>query len=144
MSCLSAHNITYVWSPAGDKGSNQYWPGERFVDWVGMSIFEFPAFDQAYYHQPTRSFHDQMTEKYGRLCIYRKPILITEWGVTGSTEYQLSWLSDALRDLRNYPLVRVLIYFNAKDTPGAWGKDYTTPDWRISGYGLMRVIGAPL
>jgi cellulose synthase (UDP-forming) len=139
---LSAKNISYVWSPVGDKGLERYWPGEQYVDYVGLSVFEFPAFDQAYYHQATRSFHDQMREKYARVSKYRKPIVIAECGVTGSNEYQASWLSDALRDLGNYPLVQALLYFNAKDTPGAWGKELPTPDWRMNGCGLADVIGA--
>jgi cellulose synthase (UDP-forming) len=137
---LSAGNIGYVWSPVGDKGLERYWPGEQYVDYVGLSVFEFPAFDQAYYHQATRSFHDQMTEKYARVAKYQMPIVISECGVTGSKEYQLSWLSGALQDLGNYPLLKALIYFNAKDTPGAWGKEYATPDWRISGCGLSEMI----
>ena len=141
---LSANNIAYVWAPVGDKGLERYWPGQQYVDYVGLSIFEFPAFDRDFYHQTTRSFHDQMTEKYARLAKYQKPIVISECGVTGSKEYQLSWLSGALRDLGNYPLLEALIYFNAKDTPGAWGKEYATPDWRVSGCGLAEVIEASL
>jgi cellulose synthase (UDP-forming) len=141
---LSAKNIIYVWSPVGDKGLERYWPGQQYVDYVGLSVFEFPAFDQAYYHQATRSFHDQMSEKYARVAKYQKPIVISELGVTGTQEYQLSWLSAALRDLGNYPLLEALIYFNAKDTPGVWGKEYATPDWRVSGCGFAEVIGAAL
>jgi cellulose synthase (UDP-forming) len=141
---LSAGNIGYVWSPVGDKGLERYWPGEEYVDYVGLSVFEFPAFDQAYYHQATRSFHDLMTEKYARVAKYQKPIVIVECGVTGSKEYQLSWLSEALRDMGNYPLLSALIYFNAKDTPGAWGDKFVTPDWRIGGCGLADVIEARL
>ena len=81
-----------------------------------------------------------MTEKYNRVARYGKPIVIAEGGVTGSKAYQLSWLSGALQDLRHYPLLRALIYFNAKDTPGAWGKGYSTPDWRISGCDLPEVF----
>ena len=69
------------------------------VDYVGLSVFEFPAFDRDFYHQTTRSFHDQMTEKYARVAKYQKPIVISECGVTGNKEYQLSWLSGALRYL---------------------------------------------
>ena len=141
---LSANNIAYVWSPVGDKGLERYWPGEQYVDYVGLSVFEFPAFDQDYYHQATRSFHDQMTEKYTRVVKYQKPVVITECGVTGSKEYQLRWLSTALQDLENYPLLKALIYFNAKDTPGVWAKEPTTPDWHISGCGFSEVIEACL
>ena len=141
---LSANNIVFVWSPVGDKGLERYWPGQQYVDYVGLSVFEFPAFDRDFYHQTTRSFHDQMTEKYARVAKYQKPIVISECGVTGSKEYQLSWLSGALRDLGNYPLLEALIYFDAKDTPGAWGMEYAPPDWRISGCGLLEVIEASL
>jgi beta-mannanase len=128
VSRLFASNICYVWSPVGDKGSDRHWPGEAYVDYVGLSVFEFPAYDQAYYHQATRTFHDQMSEKYARVAKFQKPIIICECGVTGSKDYQISWLSGALRDIGNYPLLKALIYFNAKDTPGAWGKDFGAPN----------------
>ena len=139
---LSANNIVFVWSPVGDKGLERYWPGEEYVDYVGISIFEFPAFDQDYQHQATRSFHDLLKEKYLRIAKYNKPIVIVECGVTGTKDYQLGWLLEAKRDLANFPLVQALIYFNAKDTPGAWGKKYATPDWRVSGCDLVDVFGA--
>ena len=141
---ISTDNIVFVWSPVGDKGLERYWPGEEYVDYVGISVFEFPAFDQDYHHQATRSFHDLLSEKYARVAKYNKPIVIVECGVTGSKEYQLSWLGGAVRDLINFPLVEALIYFNAKDTPGAWGKNIGTPNWRIDGCDLTDVLEASL
>jgi beta-mannanase len=133
-----ANNIVYVWSPVGEKGLERYWPGDQYVDCVGVSVFEFPAVDQDFYHHPTRTFHDLMTEKYARVAPFQKPVVVSECGVTGSEEYQLSWLAGALEDMGNYPLLKGLIYFNAKETPDVWGKKYITPDWRISG--LAHVI----
>ena len=85
-----------------------------------------------------------MIEKYARVAKYQKPIVISECGVTGTREYQLGWLSGALQDAVNYPLLKALIYFNAIDTPGVWGKKYVTPDWRINGSGFLEVIRASL
>jgi beta-mannanase len=119
---LSANNIAYVWSPAGDRDLARYWPGEQYVDCVGLSVLEFAGSDHGYYHQTTRSFHDQMTEKYTRVTRYKKPVVITECGVTGSEEYQLSWLSGALQDLGHYPLLKALIYFNAEEVAGVSGE----------------------
>ena len=82
------------------------------------------------------------TPVWSREDAYNKPIVIVECGVTGTKDYQLGWLSEAKRDLANFPLVEALIYFNAKDTPGAWGKQYATPDWRVSGCDLADVFGA--
>ena len=128
---LYAHNIDYIWSPVGDNGCERYWPGPAFVDFVGLSVFEFPQFDLRYYRK-VRSFSEQMSEKYRRIAAFQKPVIIAEFGVTGDRDFQQAWLRAALQDMRNYPLLEAVAYFQAKDTPGAWGPHYTTPDWRIS------------
>jgi beta-mannanase len=128
---LYARNTYYIWSPVGDHGCERYWPGLAFVDFVGLSVFEFPQFDLRYYHK-VRSFSEQMSEKYRRIAAFQKPVIIAEFGVTGDHDFQQAWLRAALQDMRNYPLLKAVAYFQAKDTPGAWGAHYTTPDWRIS------------
>jgi beta-mannanase len=128
---LYAHNVYYVWSPVGDNGCERYWPGSAFVDFVGLSVFGFPQFDLRYYHK-VRSFSEQMDEKYRRIVAFKKPVIIAEFGVTGDQDFRQAWLSAALRDMKNYPLLKTVAYFQAKDTPGAWGPCCASPDWRIS------------
>jgi endoglucanase len=128
---LYTHNISYIWSPVGDNGCERYWPGPAFVDFVGLSVFGFPQFDLRYYHK-VRSFSEQMDEKYRRIAAFQKPVIIAEFGVTGDHDFQQVWLRAALRDMKNYPLLKTVAYFQAKDTAGAWGPHCTTPDWRIS------------
>jgi len=128
---LAANNVAFVWSPVGDNDLACYWPGEHYVDSVGLSVFEPLASDQVVGHQVTRSFHDQMIDKYARVALYNKPVMIAECGITGSEECQLNWLSDASRDFAQYPLLKALIYFNAKETPALWSDQDTTPDWRL-------------
>jgi hypothetical protein len=55
-----------------------------------------------------------------------------EFGVTGDDDFQQASLRAALQDMKNYPLLKAVAYLEAKDTPGAWGPNYITPDWRIS------------
>jgi beta-mannanase len=138
----NANNILFIWSPAGERGLERYWPGDKYVDYVGISVFEFPAFDQAYHHKATRSFYDILKDKYPRVARYNKPVLIVECGVMGTRDYQLNWLEQARKDLQSFPLVEALFYFNAKDTPGAWGKGFDTPDWRLNGCDLADLLGA--
>jgi beta-mannanase len=128
---LYAHNIFYIWSPVGDNGCERYWPGPAFADFVGLSVFGFPQFDLRYYHK-VRSFSEQMDEKYRRIAAFQKPVIIAEFGVTGGQDFQQAWLRAALQDMKNYPLLKTVAYFQAKDTPGAWGPRCATPDWRIS------------
>jgi cellulose synthase (UDP-forming) len=141
---LSANNIAYVWSPIGETDSVRYWPGEQYVDCVGLSVFALPEFDRDHPFRAPRPFHDQMAEKYARIAHYKKPVVVSECGVTGDETQQLSWLSSAMQDLQTYPLVKALIYFNADQAPGVWDTTSTTPDWRISESGLSSLVSVPV
>ncbi|MDB5259096.1 MAG: glycosyl transferase [Candidatus Taylorbacteria bacterium] len=126
----SAKNVLYVWSPAGDKGLERYWPGSEYVDSVGISIYGFPEWD-LHYFKKVRSFAEIMKEKYARVEKYRKPIMIAELGVAGDKAHQLTWMLIALDELRGFPLVTNAVYFNSLDNPKAWGDGYSTPDWSM-------------
>ncbi len=125
-----ASTIFYVWSPAGNAGLDRYWPGREYVDYVGLSIFSYPAWDVANFGR-VRGFDENFAEKYARVAGFDRPVLIAELGVTGEPAYQLSWIKEAWLGLPRYPLVRTVVYFNAVDTELAWGAGYETPDWRI-------------
>lgn len=120
----------YVWSPAGDVGTETYWPGHEYVDYVGLSLYHYPEFEEKTYGQ-VQSFTALFEPKISRVSSFQKPIIISEFGVTGQSHYQTSWIHQALLELSKYPQVKSLIYFNATDTPGVWGADTKTPDWHI-------------
>lgn len=125
-----APNIQYVWSPVGDKKLEPYWPGADVVDFVGVPIYSFPEFDKKYYGSD-RTFAKTFTEKYNRVKQYEKPIIVVELGVTGEASYQQYWLDDMKASVSRFPLLSSVILFSSPDTPGAWGADISTPDWRL-------------
>lgn len=130
-SCRAEYkDIYFVWSPAGDRRLIQYWPGAEYVDYVGLSVYEYPLWDESYYGH-IRTFQEIFSEKYAEVRIFEKPILIAEFGVTSSPQFQKEWLQDAYRVFNEYPLLKTVIYFNSKDHEGVWGKDVPTPDWRV-------------
>ena len=123
-------SIYYVWSPVGNKGLERYWPGDGYADYVGIAVYSFPEWDRDVYGN-ARSFGEVMDEKYGRVERFDRPVVVVEMGVTGDGEYQRRWLEEAFRDFDRFPLLRTVVYFNARDREGAWGEGYQTPDWRI-------------
>ena len=130
-SLTQPEQVYFVWSPVGEKNLDQYWPGREYVDYVGLSIFGFPEWDQDYYGY-TRSFNEIFGEKYARVEKYDRPVMVAELGVTGSAKHQQIWLYQAYQNLDNFPLLKTLIYFNSPDKPEAWGPSYPVPEWRIS------------
>jgi endoglucanase len=123
-------NARFMWSPIGDPGCEKYYPGSEYVDEIGLSVYSFPEADLKYCGH-VRCFKEQMDEKYDRVSRYDKPIVIAEFGITGSDDAKIKYLSDALSELPNYRLVTTLVFFVAKDTPGAWGPGISTPHWSL-------------
>ena len=125
-----APKIYLVWSPKGSAGLGKYYPGRPFVDLVGLSVYELPAYDLDHFGK-VMSFRDTFISKYDRVVAFDRPVIIAEMGVSGNPSYQAHWMADFFRSARDFPLLRTAVYYNGKDVPGAWPEKYGTPDWTI-------------
>lgn len=123
-------NAYYVWSPAGNKNLDLYWPGDLNVDYVGLSLFLFPDYEKRN-NGYIRHFNQIFESKYELVKKYNKPIMIAEVGITGNERFTEIWWYNALKNMRQYDQLKTIVYFNSKDNPEAW-IDYQVPDWRIS------------
>jgi beta-mannanase len=123
-------NIKRVWGPAGDRGSDEFWPGSDVVDVISFAIYGLPDKNIT---DPNKqlSFATFFNKKKRRMRFLDKPIFITEFGVKGPEGYQKKWLEGAAKILKNEPQVIGANYFNMSDTPKAWG-EIKPPDWSIS------------
>jgi cellulose synthase (UDP-forming) len=126
----AAPKIFLVWSPRGDPKLGKYYPGKPYVDAVGLSLFKLPAHDLDRFGQ-VMNFQDTFTAKYNRVIAFDRPVMIAEMGVFGPPKYQADWMAGFFRSVRHFPLLRSAVYFNGKDSPGAWPEKYGIPDWTI-------------
>ena len=127
---LNTSNALYMWSPSGEWNAENYWPGEDYVDVIGLSLYSFKEWDEKNIGYQ-RSFKELMDGKYSHVGKYNKPIIISEMGVTGDGEYQYNWLKDARASFSSYPLLYGVVYFNTYRGDDLWDKDLIAPDWRI-------------
>ncbi|MDN0076370.1 glycosyltransferase [Crenobacter sp. SG2303] len=127
---LVSKRLRFVWSPRGDRGLTEYFPGRAYVDDIGLSVFDCPECGV----QPAGDAHSAasiLREKYRRVARYGLPVIVAELGVEGRGVRQREQLLD-LKDMAEMlPLVTMLVYFNATDNPGVWPKAQQ-PDWRIA------------
>ncbi|MCW3481139.1 glycosyltransferase [Neisseriaceae bacterium JH1-16] len=122
--------LQFVWSPRGDPALPAYFPGRDYVDYVGLSVFDCPECGV----QPAGDQHSAasiLQEKYRRVYRYQRPVIVAELGVNGSVERRREALQDLQETAGKLPLLTSLVYFNAKDSNGAWPVPYP-PDWRIA------------
>ena len=122
--------LRWVWAGVLKKGSLRYWPGEQYADLVGMPIYSFPSWDKKTYGF-IRDFRTTFEEKRKIVQGLNKPLMITEFGVSGSVDFEGFWLHQAFLSLDDYRDLVAIVFFYAKDTEGAWGSDVPTPDWRM-------------
>jgi hypothetical protein len=102
---LPAAPVSIVWStlPAGSprvKGNfpGNYWPGRRWVDWVGTDFYsQYPDWKDLAHFYAGKQWRG-------------KPVAITEWAVSGEDEPR--FVKQLVAWTAKRPRVRMLVYYN--------------------------------
>ena len=108
-----------------------FYPGDAYVDLVGLSVFGLQSWDLAKYNHD-RSFAEVLAPKYKLAGTFGKPIVVAELGYSGSAAYVENWEKAVRQSSREFPNLVGVVYFNfpeVYDWPDGFGK----PNWRISG-----------
>jgi beta-mannanase len=119
--------IRWVWSPIGRKGAEEFWPGKDYVDLIGLSVYASRAWTE---DGSLPSFSELFSEKRWLHDRYRKPVIVAEMGVSGSSKDQTIWLKEAIDNRSNFPELCGLVYFQAQQPrwmPLPTGHE----DWRL-------------
>ena len=111
---LPSTPIAMMWVPQ-TEGSPQihanrpqaYWPGGRYVDWVGTDFYsKFPAFDKL--------------ERFYR-AFPRKPFVFGEWALWGRDDP--AFVRRLMTWVRSHKRVRILMYNQGKEAGGPFRLD---------------------
>jgi endoglucanase len=124
-----APKINVLWSPFGKEGMEKYYPGDDFVDLVGISIFGFEPYEKAAYGRPL-TYDELLEERYARAAAFGKPVIVAELGYSGSAAYVDSWEQRVRAARPNMPQLVGVSYFNQQEVY-AWPDGFGLPDWRI-------------
>jgi endoglucanase len=122
--------LRWIWEGVLKQGSLRYWPGEEYVDYIGMPIYSYPSWDQQMYGY-IRDFPTTFNEKRALVQQFGKPLIITELGVCGSDDFRNFWMRSAILSLPEYRDLAAVVFFYSADAEGVWGKNVATPDWRV-------------
>ncbi len=124
-----APGIQYMWSPLGFEALERYYPGDDYVDVVGLSVFGLQPWEEEILGQE-QSFRDVLTPRYKRALTFGKPIVVSELGFSGDADYVAKWENDVRQDLADFEELRAVIYFNQLEVY-PWPDGYGFPDWRF-------------
>lgn len=106
-----ATNVSWVWSPnifgwANTVSPDVYFPGDTFVDWVGLDGYNYTG--------AWRSFSTLFTRAYADVTkLTAKPLMIAEWGCTEVGGNKAAWIRDAFAQLPTaMPRIRAMVSFD--------------------------------
>ncbi len=111
---VGADNVTWVWCPNINTGHlpfMQYYPGDRWVDWVGLDGFNWGG------SIGWRPFSEIFGGSYEELARRTsKPIVIAETGSGQTGGDKAAWVTSALsQELPYFERVRAVVWYNAFD-----------------------------
>ena len=121
---MGATNVKWVWSPnvsySGTVPLEQLYPGEGYVDWVGLDGYNGgTALPWGGWLTFTQVFGSSLTELAS--VAPTKPVMIGETASTEQGGSKPSWITDFFAQLALRPQIQGFVWFNhEKET-----------DWRI-------------
>ncbi len=124
-----APRINVVWSPIGQENAKDYYPGDDYVDVVGISVFGYEAWEKAIIGH-ARTFDELLTEHYNNVKDFGKPVVVAELGYTGSAAYVASWEARVRVARPEMPLLVGAVYFDQPEVY-PWPDKFPLPDWRL-------------
>jgi beta-mannanase len=105
-----AANVAWVWTPYADQGGGMpfapYYPGDRWVDWVGLDGFNWG------YGGTDFSFRRIFADSYRKLTrISSRPVMIGEVGTNDAGK--AGWIRGAMRSVLRMRRIHALVWFDA-------------------------------
>jgi len=125
-----APDITVMWSPLGFEGLEDYYPGDDYVDVIGLSVFGLQSWETTVLGEP-QSFTDIFGPRYGRVAPFDKPVIVAELGYVGDADYVEQWENSVRQDYPEYPLLEGVVYFNQEEVY-PWPDGFGLPDWKTT------------
>lgn len=124
-----APEINYLWSPLGYANLAEYYPGDDYVDLVGVSVFGLQDWEKSVLGQEL-SFADILRPRYERVEGFGKPVIVAELGYSGDEAYMSSWAEAVRADHAEFPNLVAVVYFNQKEVY-PWPNGFGMPDWKM-------------
>ena len=127
-----ATNVTWVWSINGESVPatprnvySAYYPGDAYVDWTGISSFNWGTTDPA--NGGWRTWDELYKAPLAYLSTLPKPICISEIGSVEQGGDKAAWIADAYERIRAHSQIAAVIYYESLEE-----RPNDTQDWRVT------------
>ncbi len=138
-----APNVALVWcvNHIPEKNVEWFYPGDRYVDWVGVNFYSVPFHDNDARRPGLDENPADMARHVYRLYASRKPIMVCEYGASHLSKVDRrarpAWAGDKIAQMyaalpRLYPRIKAINIFDNDNltyaTPGRALNNYSVTD----------------
>lgn len=131
-------NIVWVWSPIAGYPFMDYYPGDEYVDWVGVSGYNWGSKAAWGKTVPCTSFDGIFYTTLSQMAaLYPKPQIVVEFatGCDNGCDKAI-WITEAYSQALFYPRLQALVWFDKNVV-----KDRV--DWRLCCCDISDAVGNP-
>ncbi len=131
-----ANNVVWVWNPWTMENMKNYFPGDRYVDWIGITGLNYGLYNN---DQQWHSFKDLYAPFHGEIKnITDKPVMISEFGSLKKGGDQAVWIDNALKAITGtFKEIKAVVVFNSaldKNLPKNVGSEIDRLDWSLDSF----------
>lgn len=124
------YNVIWVWNPWKAEKINAYFPGAKYVDWIGVTNLNYGSVSTS---GKWTSMQD-LYQPFHQNPIFRSgiPVMLAEMGTLASEGDQDQWFKDAFKARNKFKEIKGFVFFNSsldKNVP-VEGKE-SMLDWNI-------------
>lgn len=115
--------IIWVWNPWKAETMAAYYPGDDYVDWIGITLLNYGPLNSDGHYYPFENLYQPFHD--ARYWISRKPVMLAEFGSVKLGDRQDEWLKDAMNSInKKYDEISGIVMF---DSP--LDKNIPANDW---------------
>jgi len=109
----NAQNVIWVWNPWSPDAVETFYPGQEYVDWIGLDILNYNKYSKEGKTVSFDSLYVPFRKKIMNLP--ETPVMLAELGSLGNSKEKGEWLQNAMKSIENkYHEVKSVIFFSSK------------------------------
>ncbi len=132
----SADNVFWVWNPWTSENMKHYFPGDEYVDWIGITGLNYGVYNEDKQWHSFQSLYSPFHEEIKKFT--DKPVMISEFGSLKQEGDQTLWIENGLKSINEeFMEIKAIVLFNSsvdKNIPKNVNSNLEKLDWTVDSF----------
>ena len=131
-----ADNVVWVWNPWTTENMKHYFPGNEYVDWIGITGLNYGIYNENKQWHSFQSLYSPFHEEIKKFT--DKPVMISEFGSLKQGGNQAVWIENGLKSINEeFMEIKAIVLFNSsvdKNIPKNVNSNLEKLDWTLDSF----------